>query len=581
MDFFNLEGIKDYKNANNLKYDHTSSYADTYKSTRNKLNYFVNEYINPRLNTNLQEVYSEKPNVQLGRGKGFGYKHYILKGFNYTNELGKQIFIKLSFGNLFGAASFNIDLDLDYSKKESFFSTRRDEINDKSFVSYKVQKDFPDSYEALFNLINKDFEKCLKYMQKLNNEFLLKKEIELLRYKKQIILQGPPGTGKTRMAKKIAQSILNVSEEELDKTTQFKLIQFHPSYTYEDFVRGIVVKPNESGEGILYKAENKILGEFAKRALVNFENYYKDQETFNKEEKLKQNFDDFLEVIQNDLEEGPIPLTETMGLVALEEDGFRVKGLTEERSSIKLKNKDVLQAYQDGNKVRQDVRYNTNLSGTAMRFASYTIRIVNKFQGFIAKNGLSNKEVQKQKPELKSYILVIDEINRANLSSVLGELIYALEYRGEKVESMYAVEDSNELVLPPNLYIIGTMNTADRSVGHIDYAIRRRFAFVDVLPKDLSADPKITFHKELFDKVTELFTEDKEYTYKNPSKHLSLEFKAKDVALGHSYFIEDKEEGGNMEIRLDYEIKPILREYVNDGVLVGEDVLDRIENLSV
>jgi 5-methylcytosine-specific restriction endonuclease McrBC GTP-binding regulatory subunit McrB len=63
--------------------------------------------------------------------------------------------------------------------------------------------------------------------------------------------------------------------------------------------------------------------------------------------------------------------------------------------------------------------------------------------------------------------LIIDEINRANLSSVLGELIYALEYRGEVVESMYEYEESREIVLPENLYIIGTMNTADRSVGHL------------------------------------------------------------------------------------------------------------------
>ena len=82
------------------------------------------------------------------------------------------------------------------------------------------------------------------------------------------------------------------------------------------------------------------------------------------------------------------------------------------------------------------------------------------------------------------------------LSSVLGELIYALEYRDEKVDSMYEVDGSNKLLLPPNLYIIGTMNTADRSVGHIDYAIRRRFAFVDVLPEVLSTD----FETALFEK---------------------------------------------------------------------------------
>ena len=75
-------------------------------------------------------------------------------------------------------------------------------------------------------------------------------------------------------------------------------------------------------------------------------------------------------------------------------------------------------------------------------------------------------------------LLIIDEINRANVSAVLGELIYALEYRGEKVATPYAVGDKKELVIPKNLYVIGTMNTADRTIGQIDYAVRRRFAFI-------------------------------------------------------------------------------------------------------
>ncbi len=87
-----------------------------------------------------------------------------------------------------------------------------------------------------------------------------------------------------------------------------------------------------------------------------------------------------------------------------------------------------------------------------------------------------------------------------------GELIYALEYRGKAVESVYEVEGERDLILPPNLYIIGTMNTADRSVGHIDYAIRRRFAFVNILPKDLKEDQTIHFNSTDFEKVSQLFT---------------------------------------------------------------------------
>ena len=145
---------------------------------------------------------------------------------------------------------------------------------------------------------------------------------------------------------------------------------------------------------------------------------------------------------------------------------------------------------------------------------------------------------------------------------------------------MYEVDGSQKLVLPPNLYIIGTMNTADRSVGHIDYAIRRRFAFVDVLPTELE-DDNIVFHKDIFKKVSELFI--KNYDEYNANKKTALkrantlsgEFIPEDVWIGHSYFIQKKLDnvGLNPEdfrIRVDYEIKPILLEYVKDGILTGK-----------
>jgi hypothetical protein len=169
-----------------------------------------------------------------------------------------------------------------------------------------------------------------------------------------------------------------------------------------------------------------------------------------------------------------------------------------------------------------------------------------------------------------NYVLIIDEINRANLPAVLGELIYALEYRGESVESMYAVDGENKLTLPPNLYIIGTMNTADRSVGQIDYAIRRRFAFIDMLPHAL--DEVDGFDYKLFEKVSKLFIENYDEYKSNSnvllkrSEHLSEEFRPEDVWLGHSYFIMQKDGKDCRDMRLNYEIKPILKEYLKDGI---------------
>ena len=215
----------------------------------------------------------------------------------------------------------------------------------------------------------------------------------------------------------------------------YRIVQFHPAYTYEDFVRGIVAKTTKEGN-ISYQVENKILAEFAQKATEN-------------------------------------------------------------------------------------------------------------------PNG--------------NYVLVIDEINRANLPAVLGELIYSLEYRGDdSIESMYEYKGERNIKLPNNLYIIGTMNTADRSVGHIDYAIRRRFAFVDVLPDDSVIENDKA--KVVFSKVAKLFS----------SEHLSPDFNKNDVQIGHSYFIVKSD--SELQTKLQYEIKPILNEYIKDGILSSkaQDVVDSL-----
>lgn len=231
---------------------------------------------------------------------------------------------------------------------------------------------------------------------------------------------------------------------EIQAYGKYEIIQFHPAYTYEDFVRGIVASSEEGN--ISYNVENKILAKFAKEASDN-------------------------------------------------------------------------------------------------------------------PNG--------------KYILIIDEINRANLPSVLGELIYALEYRGEPIKSMYEYEGSNDIKLPKNLYIIGTMNTADRSVGHIDYAIRRRFSFYNVLPNaDVIKNQKA---RTLFDKVSELFD--------SRNLFLSPDFESDDVKIGHSYFIpsnqdiEEPEFEIELRQKLEYEIKPILYEYIKDGILLdtARGVVDQLD----
>jgi hypothetical protein len=381
----------------------------------------------------------------------------------------------------------------------------------------------------------------------------------------------------------IGKYILNKFKDQDNIESEVKLIQFHPSYTYEDFVRGITAKPNDNGEGVIYNAENKILGELSKKALNNYLLSQEDNLIAVKDKWIEESFNDFKIEIESLIGENDLVLSGNINIYKIENDCFRYGkdwqfpsriNFSEFKSLIKA----VLNSKLDlnGNVIPKEIsvhahfRFTYYLALLRLFFQKYEFTIIGK------------------KESIRNFVLIIDEINRANLSSVLGELIYALEYRGEPVESMYKVDDNNKLILPPNLYIIGTMNTADRSVGHIDYAIRRRFAFVDVLPKDLSDDEDIVFDSKLFSSVKALFTTD---DYKTHSLNLSKEFEPKDVALGHSYFIqqyekdekgkEDKTKPIDFQMRLDYEIKPILLEYVKDGILIGKDIIEKIEQLEI
>jgi len=420
-----------------------------------------------------------------------------------------------------------------------------------------------------------------KLIKNIKNSLMVTDILEIkiiLLSKKQIILQGPPGTGKTYTAKDLAEQMIfsSVSDNkerqkellETESKGQFKLIQFHPAYSYEDFVRGIVAE--SKGNQIEYITKNKNLALFAKEAFENYKDSQKDIPQLTEESWLEDNFSVFKDFIEDEIEKnnGRLLLNGTTTyLKQVEDDCFRYTGDNWNNTiGNKMHFKDILEMYRQGVHERQAIKKMKDVSGLAIQHASYFMKVLDLFYKFI--EGKEKPNIEVSKIPKKNFVLIIDEINRANLPAVLGELIYALEYRGEKVESMYATEeDGNTLVIPPNLYIIGTMNTSDRSVGHIDYAIRRRFAFIDVLPKVLEGD---NFERELFKQVSTLFIQNfDEYVQDNtlalkPSEYLSEEFRPEDVWLGHSYFIKGK---GDFSLRKKYEIIPILKEYVKDGIL--------------
>jgi hypothetical protein len=168
-------------------------------------------------------------------------------------------------------------------------------------------------------------------------------------------------------------------------------------------------------------------------------------------------------------------------------------------------------------------------------------------------------------------VLIIDEINRANLAQVLGELIYALEYRGSPVQTPYEIDGIGTLAIPRGrFFIIGTMNTADRSIGRIDYAVRRRFAFLQLNPdrevillQDIEQADK-QWATGLFDGVGTLF----DSAAPADQRYLAQEFHPDDVRVGHAYFMGSQPE---VKIRFAYQVHPLLREYYKDGILLPQN----------
>lgn len=207
---------------------------------------------------------------------------------------------------------------------------------------------------------------------------------------------------------------------------------------------------------------------------------------------------------------------------------------------------------------------------------------VNRILGKIAEFSKCAADAAQEGAAPKFY-LVVDEINRANLATVFGELIYGLEYRNSRVTTPYEVKDkatggvTKDIILGKNLFIIGTMNTADKSIDAIDYAIRRRFIFID---SPASREVVLSCYRNasgntddnsiellLFDTVQRIF--DNERFFNN-------EYQKSDVRIGHTFFLRDRRRGYGDAIieHFVFQVVPILREYVKDGILdVSENLI--------
>lgn len=386
---------------------------------------------------------------------------------------------------------------------------------------------------------------------------------KLLLKSKNLIFRGAPGTGKSYLAKQIAADI--ISNGYTDKWTdlteeqrrQVEFVQFHPSYDYSDFVEGLRPKMNEDGS-MGFELQDGIFKSFVDRARRNFEDSQKPTDVREKEISSNTALEEFFADIEFGEEEFKtikgskftitnmddkhiylaIPGNETVNKLSLNIDELRK----------------MLESGLDFDKVSDITKFFGKQFGT--QNYSYDFALFKA----IKEAGKTNRKAKVEAEPLKKYIFIIDEINRGEISKILGELFFAIDpgYRGQagEVATQYSNMHDNpdeKFYIPENVYIIGTMNDIDRSVDSFDFAMRRRFRFVEVRAEstqdmlDIIADEDVK--NEAIARMDRLNAE-----------ILKVEGLNENYQIGASYFLKLKYLDFD-EFWTDY-LEPLLQEYV-------------------
>ena len=380
------------------------------------------------------------------------------------------------------------------------------------------------------------------------------------------ILYGPPGTGKTYNTIDEALQIIDgyIPEkrseakerfEKLSDAGQIEFVTFHQSYGYEEFVEGI--KANTVDGSISYDIEDGIFKKLSKKARKN---YLDSKKTLNELVKEK-TFREKVSLFLNEYFENESEFTKIKGgkfkIIEMLDNKFII-GTDDSKKDLLLKTEDLYKILELDEEIKTSSELGVKYLGYAFprQKDSYYFAIYKAFKKYKVNKKI---EVTNTEVRLNTYILIIDEINRGNISKIFGELITLIEPSkriGADEEIKLRLPYSNdEFGVPSNLYIIGTMNTADRSIALMDTALRRRFEFVEMMPDYdvLSAEVGVVAEIDIAE-MLETINERVEYLYD------------RDHTIGHAYFMTLGENSSrdNLDHVMRNKIIPLLQEYFYD-----------------
>ena len=442
------------------------------------------------------------------------------------------------------------------------------EPGDKMILTYR-EKDEQEEQEATAEAAAQ--EELVQQFKGYQNPFS-----SMLIESKNLIFRGAPGTGKSYLAKEIAADIISngyyekftqLSEEQ---RKQVEFVQFHPSYDYSDFVEGLRPKVNDDGT-MGFELQDGIFKKFIARARKNYEDSQKSKEAIEREVSVQESMTDFFSGIELGVDTFKTINGNEFTITSVDESHINISIPGNATVNKLALNVDEIRRMLESNVKFTKIKDITAFFGKTFATQAYSYDFA-IYKAIKSKRASSAKGKTKQ-AELKKYIFIIDEINRGEISKIFGELFFAIDpgYRGRagEISTQYAnlhADPDEKFYIPENVYIIGTMNDIDRSVDSFDFAMRRRFRFVE-----LRADERLEMLANLEDE--ELEAEAIRRMSALNREIAAVEDLNENYQIGASYFLKLKTLTFD-QLWTDY-LHPLLQEYIQ-GMYDEESIMNRL-----